>query len=287
MQSTEPASSYENSGAFESELKRSDALGLQRRLELARETLSPATADGASGSERRGSASQRTIGRLVSLNGTRGVIDCRLDPAGEDWSVGHLITIAHRNARLAGIVCEVATVDGRWLEGEANLARVTFELGGEIIDQAPDPPVFNRGVRSFPSLGAIVHRMRAEDLRSIYTFRGERGVEIGRLSQNSDIPAEVSIDQMIARHFAVLGSTGVGKTTAAAMLIRSAISDKAQSARARPRPSQRVLRAFPRHRAAHRCGESRAPDLDVSLRRTCRHRLQRSSPSSGRTRRAL
>ena len=190
----------------------------------------------------------------MSLNGTRGVIDCPLDPAGEDWSVGHLITIAHRNARLAGIVCEVATVDGRWLEGEANLARVTFELGGEIIDQPPDPPVFNRGVRSFPSLGAIVHRMRAEDLRSIYTFRGERGVEIGRLSQNSDIPAEVSIDQMIARHFAVLGSTGVGKTTAAALLIRSAIS---------ARPNLRVLVLDPHNEySAHFPGIGQLIDAD-------------------------
>ena len=168
----------------------------------------------------------------MSLNGTHGVIDCRLDPAGEDWSVGHLITIAHRNARLVGVVCEVATIDARWSEREANLARVTFELSGEIIDRAPDPSVFYRGVRSYPSLGATVHQMRADDLRTIYTFRGKRGVDIGRLSQNSSIPAEISVDQMIARHFAVLGATGVGKTTAASMLISSAIA---------ARPNLRVL----------------------------------------------
>jgi DNA helicase HerA-like ATPase len=254
MQSTEPASSYENAGVSESELKRSDALGLQRRLEIARQTLNPAVGEGASVSERRVSAPQRLIGRLVSLNGTRGVIDCRLDPAGEDWSVGHLITITHRNARLVGVVCEVATADGKWSEEEANLARVTFELGGEIIDQAADPPLFNRGVASFPSLGAIVHRIRAEDLRSIYTFRGKRGVEIGRLSQNSDIPAEVSIDQMIARHFAVLGSTGVGKTTAAAMLISSAIAD---------RPNLRVLVLDPHNEyAAHFPGIAQVIDAE-------------------------
>ena len=254
MHSPDPASSFENSGVFESDLKRSDALGLQRRLEMARETLNSAAADGASVSERRGSASQRLIGRLASLNGTRGVIDCRLDPAGEDWSVGDLITIAHRNARLVGVVCEVATVDGKWSEGEANLARVTFELGGQIIDQAPDPSLFNRGVASFPSLGATVHRITAEDLRSIYTFRGKRGVEIGRLSQNSGIPAEVSIDQMIARHFAVIGSTGVGKTTAATLLIGSAIA---------ARPNLRVLVLDPHNEyAAHFPGIAQAIDAD-------------------------
>ena len=134
-------------------------------------------------------------------------------------------------------------MNGRWSEGEVNLARVTFELGGEIIDQAPIPPVFYSGVRLFPSLGAIVHRMKVDDLRTVYTFRGKRGVEIGRLSQNSGIPAEVNIDEMIARHFAVLGSTGVGKTTAATLLIGSAIA---------ARPNLRVLVLDPHNEYAAR-----------------------------------
>ena len=78
----------------------------------------------------------RVIGRLVALNGTQGVISCPLKTDEEEWSVGHLITIVHRTSRLVGTVCEVATDDGRWSENEANAARVTIELNGEIIDDA-------------------------------------------------------------------------------------------------------------------------------------------------------
>ncbi|HEY6735284.1 MAG TPA: ATPase, partial [Roseiarcus sp.] len=78
-----------------------------------------------------------------------------------------------------GTVCEIATDDGRWSEDEANAARVTIELNGEIIDDPNGAPFFHRGVRSFPSLGAPAHRIRADDLRAIYTFRGRQGVEIG------------------------------------------------------------------------------------------------------------
>ncbi len=254
MQTLDPASTDAIGGAFASDLDRRDVQGLQRRLEIARETLHPGVADESGLSRRREASPRRIIGHLVSLNGTHGVIDCRLDPAGEDWSVGHLITIAHRNARLVGVVCEVATIDARWSEREANLARVTFELSGEIIDRAPDPSVFYRGVRSYPSLGATVHQMRADDLRTIYTFRGKRGVDIGRLSQNSSIPAEISVDQMIARHFAVLGATGVGKTTAASMLISSAIA---------ARPNLRVLVLDPHNEyAAHFPGVAHVIDSD-------------------------
>ena len=166
----------------------------------------------------------RVIGRLVALNGTQGVLSCPLKMDEGEWSVGHLITIAHRTARLVGTVCEVATHDGRWSEGEANAARVTIEVNGEIIDDPNGAPYFHRGVRSFPSLGAPAHRIRADDLRAIYTFRGRQGVEIGRLSQNQDIPAEIDVGELMRRHFAVLGSTGVGKTTSVSLLLKKSLA---------------------------------------------------------------
>jgi DNA helicase HerA-like ATPase len=166
----------------------------------------------------------RVIGRLVALNGTQGVISCPLKVDEEEWSVGHLITIVHRTSRLVGTVCEVATDDGRWSENEANATRVTIELNGEIIDDSNGAPFFHRGVRSFPSLGAPAHRIRADDLRAIYTFRGRQGVEIGRLSQNEDIPAEIDVGELIRRHFAVLGSTGVGKTTSVSLLLKKSLA---------------------------------------------------------------
>ena len=58
-------------------------------------------------SDRREVEPPRVIGRLVSLNGTQGVISCPLDTSEEDWSVGHLITIVHKTARLVGAVCDV------------------------------------------------------------------------------------------------------------------------------------------------------------------------------------
>jgi uncharacterized protein len=174
--------------------------------------------------DRRDVEPTRVIGRLVALNGTEGVISCPLKMDEEEWSVGHLITIVHRNSRLVGTVCEVSTDNGRWSQEEANVARVTVELNGEIIDDVDGAPFFHRGVRSFPSLGAPAHRIRADDLRAIYTFRGRQGVEIGRLSQNEDIPAEIDVSELIRRHFALLGSTGVGKTTSVSLLLKKSLT---------------------------------------------------------------
>ena len=84
--------------------------------------------------ERREAPQRRIIGHLVSLNGTQGVIHCRLERGEEDWSVGHLITVATRTSRMVGVVCEIATGDGQWSETGVNTARVAIELSGEVVD---------------------------------------------------------------------------------------------------------------------------------------------------------
>ena len=100
--------------------------------------------------ERQRLEATRVIGRLVALNGTEGVISCPLETGEEEWSVGHLITIVHRTSRLVGTVCEVATDDGRWSEDEANAARVTIELNGEIIDDPNGAPSSIAACARFP-----------------------------------------------------------------------------------------------------------------------------------------
>ncbi len=184
--------------------------------------------------EERRDPAWRILGHLVQLNGVQGVLLSRLvhGAPGGHWSVGHLITIVHGESRLVGVVCELNTTGPEWEIDGDNTVLVKIELSGEIIDESPGKPKFFRGISSYPALGAYAHRIRANDLRAIYSFGTEEGVEIGRLSQNDTIPAAISIKQLISRHFAVIGSTGVGKSTAVSMLIAKSIEN---------RPNLRVL----------------------------------------------
>jgi uncharacterized protein len=199
--------------------------------------------------DRREPGADRAIGRLVTLNGTQGVIACEMtsDDVGQDWSVGHLISIVHDQARLVGVVTELTTADRRWSDSGGNVAYVTVELNGEIMDDDGGAPRFFRGIRSYPALGSLAHRIRAQDLRAIYSFRGIEGVEIGRLSQNSDVPATVSVDELVSRHFAVIGSTGSGKTTAVSMLIKKCLANRPKLRVLIIDPHNEYARHFPRN----------------------------------------
>ncbi len=180
--------------------------------------------------ERREALPLHLVGRVVSLSGTHGVLDCRLDPGGETWSVGHLIAIPGQDARLVGVISGIESHTPTWSDDGPNPARATFDLHGEIIEA--DLPIFHRGVRAYPSLGARAHLIGTDDLKIIYTIRGRRGKQIGYLAQNHSVPAEISVDTLVQRHFAVVGMTGSGKTTATSVLISQAVAS---------RPNLRVL----------------------------------------------
>ena len=168
------------------------------------------------------------LGNLVALNGMHATLATRIGglETGNIWSIGHLITIIHGATRLVGVVCELAAANHLWHETESNIAHVKIELTGEICDDAQGRPRFFRGIRSYPELGAVAHKIRGSDLAAIYAFNGREGIEIGRLSQDESIPAVVSVGELVSRHFAVIGSTGVGKTTAVSMLIKKCLGER-------------------------------------------------------------
>ncbi|KLE33737.1 ATPase [Aurantiacibacter gangjinensis] len=78
---------------------------------------------------------------------------------------------------------------------------------------------FRRGVTRYPIPGAMVFPATTEDLRQIYASDGRSAIQIGTVYPTSDIRAGMYIDAMLGKHFALLGSTGTGKSTSAALIL--------------------------------------------------------------------
>jgi DNA helicase HerA-like ATPase len=66
-----------------------------------------------------------------------------------------------------------------------------------------------------------VHLVTEDDLGRIYGTVEEGQVTIGRLAAAESIPVRIDLDRLVTRHSAVLGSTGSGKSTTIASLLRS------------------------------------------------------------------
>jgi DNA helicase HerA-like ATPase len=178
----------------------------------------------------------RVLGHVVQCDGARAIIAAQADHADGSvtglWIVGKMVSINLETTRTVGLVYAVNKSDRQWTTESRNSIEVSVELIGEVRDDPNSKPIFDRGITNYPYIGAIAHRIRARDLAAVYDLSGRRSVTIGQLTQDESIAACIAIDDTLNRHFAVLGTTGVGKSTAVALLLRKAIE---------ARPDLRVL----------------------------------------------
>ncbi|MBA15190.1 MAG: ATPase [Sphingomonas sp.] len=78
---------------------------------------------------------------------------------------------------------------------------------------------FRRGVTRYPVPGSEVFPVSTADLRQMYAADERANIEIGNVYPTKNIRAALYVDSMLGKHFALLGSTGTGKSTAAALIL--------------------------------------------------------------------
>jgi len=79
---------------------------------------------------------------------------------------------------------------------------------------------FQRGTEVLPTLGNSVFPVAAAEVNKIYTNYAEGDFSLGRLSALPSQPAKVNLDSFLARHSALLGQTGTGKSWTVASILQ-------------------------------------------------------------------
>ncbi|TBB56256.1 ATP-binding protein [Rhizobium ruizarguesonis] len=142
--------------------------------------------------------------------------------------VGSFVRIPLGYQDLFGVVSEVGASAAPAASSTADLETgkwMKVELAGEAIGDR-----FERGLSQHPNINDSVHIVTEADLRRIYGGEDENQVAIGTLSSAENIEVRLSLDALVTRHSAILGSTGSGKSTTVASLLRSIIGDADQPA---------------------------------------------------------
>lgn len=145
--------------------------------------------------------------------------------------VGSFVRIPQGYHDLYGVISEVGAnaTPETLLDPVARGERwMTVQLVGEIVETA-----FERGISQYPGINDEVHLVTEDDLNIIYGGDAAGQVPIGRLAGAESIPVRIELDSILTRHCAVLGSTGSGKSTTVASLLRSMCGP--------PYPSARIL----------------------------------------------
>jgi len=119
----------------------------------------------------------------------------------------------------------------KWLLANVRKLRVTDAEAGHISaeidflgegdeDRSSGKLVnFKRGITSYPIPGSKAYPVSGDDLKQMFAADERPNVEIGTVYPTKDVRAALYVDALLGKHFALLGSTGTGKSTSAALIM--------------------------------------------------------------------
>lgn len=188
--------------------------------------------------ERRGVPAEQPlrIAHVVSVSGSHAVAilernsDAALRAKDPRIQIGAAVKIMTPGAAVIGLVSSVSApmpnMDNK-PDQAADIGLIEINLAGETrIDDASRRLSFRRGVSCQPSLGDPVYLADKHDLTRIYAPPAMASIKVGSLFQNSAVPARLLTDELLSKHFIVVGSTGSGKSSALTCVLQRLLEDQ-------------------------------------------------------------
>ena len=133
--------------------------------------------------------------------------------------VGSFVRIPQGYQDLFGIVSEIGAKAAPIMTDQ-ELSETGRSMQIQLIGESIGGE-FERGISQYPNIGDTVHITTESNLARIYGAADIGYISIGTLSSAECIPAKLALNELVTRHSAVLGSTGSGKSTTIASLVRS------------------------------------------------------------------
>ncbi len=193
-----------------------------------------------------------SFGRVISVRGSLARVGLlaasQLGLSAVRATVGRFVSIRCANSTIVAMITDVTCED--LPSSDAYIASAGVDLLGEILG-GPERPKFQRGVTNYPTIGDAVELITNQELRTVYAPDriGRRSMS-APCSRTPSVVAYVNVDDMLSKHFAVLGTTGVGKSSGVALLLQRDPGGAARPAHLPARRAQRIRPLLRRPRAA-------------------------------------
>ena len=167
------------------------------------------------------------MGRVLSVRGSQATIglpETNWNQSDESRAtVGRFLGIRSVDKMVIGVVTDASIQTLAIAREQGFTVTALIDLMGEIR-QDNGTPRFSRGVTTYPAIGDPAVVISHDDLKIIYDIAGSDTIVIGALQQDMRLAAHVNIDEMLRKHFAVLGTTGVGKSSGVVVVLREILA---------------------------------------------------------------
>ena len=153
---------------------------------------------------------------INELNNSTGGDDSSRLPAAQ---IGAIVKIKVNKGFVFATVREITRQDESTGPVQHVLMYLDYLGQGVRAPYSPTGVSFDRGIVDFPVPGQMVYEVSYDDLEAIFGVNDTNHFHIGTVYPQHVTPASIKTDSMLGKHFAVLGSTGTGKSCTVALLI--------------------------------------------------------------------
>jgi DNA helicase HerA-like ATPase len=180
--------------------------------------------------ERRGlpAALPIRLAHIVSVSGSHAVAVLERQDALTNEArvqIGALVKIVTPTSAAMGVITAISAPMPA-AEGEPQSSGlIEINLAGEVVPGSDRRLTFRRGVSSLPTLGDSVLLADKHDLTRVYAPPQAASIKIGTLFQEDSVPARLMVDDLLSKHFLVVGSTGSGKSSAVTCILQRLLSE--------------------------------------------------------------
>jgi DNA helicase HerA-like ATPase len=175
-------------------------------------------------------ATSQRIGRVVSLTGAQAVTLLEIDEVdaqgvlSRSLQMGSVVKIPTARSVVFGMISGLTIPMPALENGQPEGKLLELELLGEsLVDENGNLSPMRRGVSTYPALGSDVHAAGPLDLRFVYVRDQPSVARIGNIHQDRNLPAQINVDDLLGKHFAVVGATGTGKSCAVTLILRAVL----------------------------------------------------------------
>jgi DNA helicase HerA-like ATPase len=189
-----------------------------------------------------------SIGRVTGVSGSQATVELNArNVGGENPTVGKFMGMVNGKAVIIGIVTDIGEQAIMATGGGPAFRKIAhLDLVGEIRPGANGAVRFQRGVMEYPNIGDGALLLTEDELRLVYGAADADHAHVGDLQQNPNIGVHIDIDQLVSRHFAIVGTTGVGKSSGVAIILQKILDT---------RPNLRIFLVDPHNEYAHCFGD--------------------------------
>lgn len=172
---------------------------------------------------------QIEIGRILSVGASKAMVSINKMVIRNNQlhhaQIGTILKIITRDSLVVAMVSSLK-IGGADEEGLGDGCLAQLDILGEIMTNPTTRQTrFYRGVRTFPVLNEPVYNMSHAELAIIFSSEDKPCIEIGQLHQDKTITAKVRTNDLLSKHFAIIGSTGSGKSCTVALVLRQTLQE--------------------------------------------------------------